>query len=479
MAQAMSQTIQWSLEQIAHWTNGQILSTVQTTFSKIGTDTRQNLKGQVFIALKGDTFDAHHFLNQAVEKEAGLLIIHELLPQFEVLKDKVSMILVSDTLQALQSFAHQYRKTLSTKIIGITGSNGKTTTKEYTASILQQFKPTHFNQGSFNNHWGVPLTLLQISSSAAFAVIEMGMNHAGEITRLVEIAQPDVVVCTMVGHAHIEHFGTQKKIAEAKSEIYMTSSDETVRIFNQDQELTFDMMYPVAKKYPASRMLSFSQLNKDADVYFKIDENSVKGLKVSGNIAGVWGSATIPVFGQHNLTNLMAAANIAYAVGMLPEAIWKALPACQSSWGRNQFIETSIGAQILFDGYNANPDSMKALLDNVRDLQSSGKKIGVFGQMKELGEHAPEMHRELAVAASMSGFDFIYFIGENCTDFEAGLKKTDFKNYKISEDLSEALGQHFMQTVKAGDFIVIKGSRGARTERFVEMCEPLNWKNKN
>lgn len=469
---------QWTLEQIAQWTQGNILSQHQTAFSEVGTDTRKDLSRQIFVALKGDNYDAHDYLDKAVEKGVGLLIVHRLDPKFENLKSKVSILLVNDTLKALQNFAHGYRKTLATKIISITGSNGKTTTKEFTAVILSQFKKTHFNQGSFNNHWGVPLTLLQIPTDAAFAVVEMGMNHAGEIADLVKIADPDYVVCTMVGRAHIEYFGTQKKIAEAKAEIYMESREDTVRVFNQDQDLTYDMMYPVAKKFPASRMLSFSEKNKDADVFFKIEELSASGLKISGNIATHWGAAEVPVFGKQNLTNLLAAANLAYAVGMPPEKIWSALSVCKSTWGRNQFVQTALGAQVLFDGYNANPDSMKALLENVPLLKSSGKKIGVFGQMKELGSQAAEMHRELAIAASMSGYDFIYFIGENFHDFEAGLRHTDYKHYAVASDLTETMGQHFLTHIKAGDLITVKGSRGAKTERFVELCEPINWEKK-
>jgi UDP-N-acetylmuramoyl-tripeptide--D-alanyl-D-alanine ligase len=468
--------MKWNLEQISAWTNGKIVSKVSGEFSEIGTDTRKDLTGQVFVALKGDAYDAHDFLDQAVNKGAGLLIVHSLPEKFENLKSKVSILLVSDTLKALQDFAHGYRKSLKTKVIGITGSNGKTTTKEFTAQILSQYKKTHYSQGSFNNHWGVPLTLLAVPKDTDFAVVEMGMNHAGEITELVKIADPDIVVCTMVGTAHIEFFGTQKKIAEAKSEIYMESRPDTVRIFNQDQELTFDMMYPVAKKYPDSRMLSFSDRNDKADVYFKIEELKMKEMKISGNIAGVHGSATVPVFGKQNLVNLMAAANIAYAAGISPENIWKALPACKTAWGRNQFIETHTHAEILFDGYNSNPDSMKALLENIPLLQCSGRKIGVFGQMREQGSLSPAVHAEIAELAGRAGFQQIYFTGEDHGAFSEGLKKSGFKgDALIAADFKEDLGQVLESYVKPGDIIVIKGSRGTKMERFIPFLHPINW----
>ncbi len=470
--------MKWTLENITQWTKGKNISTVQTSFSEVGTDTRQDLKNKVFIALKGDQYDAHDYLDQAVKAGAGLLIVHRIDSKFEELKKQISIILVDDTLLALQNFAHEYRKTLATKMIAITGSNGKTTTKEFTAAILNEYKVTHFNQGSFNNHWGVPLTLLNTPAEAAFTVIEMGMNHAGEITRLVEIADPDYVVCTMVGKAHIEFFQTVQKIAEAKSEIYLESGEKTVRVFNQDQALTFDMMYPTAKKFPAGRMLSFSEKNKDADVYFKIQKATQSGLSIYGQIATVQGIAEIPVFGEHNIVNLMAAATLAYAVGMPPEKIWHSLAKCQSSWGRNQFIKCKNQVDILFDGYNANPDSMNALIKNVSTLEIEGRKIAVFGQMREMGEKSPELHEELGYLVGSQKLDKVFFIGENFKDFETGLKKAKYENYTIDADLTPSMKEAFLNNIKPHDFVFIKGSRGIKTERFVDLCEPLNWSSK-
>ncbi len=466
--------MKWQLQTLAKWTGGRVVAELATEFTGFGTDTRKDLTGQLFIALKGDSYDAHQFLDRAVQSGAAVLLVHELPTQFEYLKEKVSVLLVPDTLKALQNFAAEYRKTLKTKIIGITGSNGKTTTKEFTAQILSQYKKTHYSQGSFNNHWGVPMTLLSIPEDAAFAVVEMGMNHAGEITELVKIADPDITVCTMVGTAHLGFFGTSANIAKAKSEIYLESRADTIRIFNQDQELTFDMMYPVAKKFPESRMLSFSEKNREADVFFRIEELGMKEIKLSGLIATVPGTATVPVFGKQNLTNLMAAATIAYVCGMAPEKIWTALLLCKTSWGRNQFVGTKSGAEILFDGYNANPDSMRALLENIPLLKCQRNKIGVFGQMKELGELSSASHIEIGELAGRSGFAEIYFIGEDHAAFRAGVQKSGFKNAVFIEpEFSVELGKRLGLSVGAGDIIVIKGSRGAETERFISYCEPL------
>lgn len=468
--------MKWNLQQIAKWTEGKVVSQKQTDFSELGTDTRIDLKNKIFIALKGESYDAHDYLDKAVQAGAGLLIVHSWPEKFHFLAEQVSVLQVEDTLMALQNFAHHYRKSLKAKIIGITGSNGKTTTKEFTAQILSQHKKTHYSVGSFNNHWGVPLTLLNTPTDADFAVVEMGMNHFGEITRLVQIADPDIVVCTMVGTAHIEFFGTRENIAKAKSEIYMESRPDTVRIFNQDQDLTFDMMYPVAKKFPESRMLSFSEKNNEADVYFKINELRMRQMSISGLIAAVPGEALVPVFGKQNLVNLMAAANIAYVCGLKPEQIWKALSACKTAWGRNQFIETGLGAEILFDGYNANPDSMEALLANVPMLKCAGKKIGVFGQMKELGEHSAAAHVHLGDLVGSTGFAEVYFIGEDFKNFEKGLKNSGYRGRAlIQADYDESLGKQLGQALQAGDLAVMKASRGAKIERFLAHCQALNW----
>lgn len=469
----------WTLDEIQTWTQGQIISQVNAKFNAVGTDTRVNLNDHVFVALKGDQFDAHHFLDQAVQGGAGALIIDQEDKITETLKRQVSIILVPDTLKALQDFAHGYRQTLKAQVVGITGSNGKTTTKEFLASILAPAMKVHYNQGSFNNHWGVPLTLLSAPNDAEVIISEMGMNHAGELTQLVKIAKPNIVVCTMVGSAHIEFFGSSQKIAEAKSEIYLHTDEDTVRVFNQDQDLTFDMMYPVAKKFPASRMLSFSEKNKDADVHFKIESSGIEGLKIVGQIAGVWGTATVPVFGEHNIINLMAASCLAYVLGLKPEVIWKNLSLCHATWGRNEFIKTEKGVQILFDGYNANPESMRALINNTKKVFAPGRKIALIGQMKELGAQARTEHIYLAEQISEAGFDAVFFIGENFNDFEQGLVNKNFKTYFVASDLNAELKTTFLDFIQSGDFLVVKGSRGAKTERFVELCSPIGWKTKN
>ncbi len=448
----------------------------QTKFSGIGTDTRNDLTGQLFIALRGEAFDAHNFLTKAVENGAAGLLIHEENEQTKDLATKVAVFLVKDTLKALQQLGNWARHQAQGKILAITGSNGKTTTKEFAAALIATARSVHFSKGSFNNHWGVPFTLLQLDPSKEVALIEMGMNHAGELTELVQIAEPDVVVCTMVGRAHVEFFGTIEKIAEAKEEIYNTSSDQALRIYNLDNPQTHNMYVKGKEKFNPKKILSFSANDPKADVHLIISNMNMKEIFVKGVIAGEAGTARIEVFGAQNLTNLMAAAALGLSVGMTPAQIWAGLPACKTNWGRNQLVHLKSGAQMIFDGYNANPDSMQALIENIRLLDVPGKKVGVFGQMREMGSASAKLHEELGERVGLAGFDKVYFIGDDQDAFKKGLETSGFnKDSLVQKDYSEDAGQDLAHYLKDGDIAVVKASRGTKLERFVLPCEPLDF----
>lgn len=464
------------LEDVLEATRGKLVSQPHQSFQGIGTDTRQPLQGQLFVALKGESFDAHQFLDKAVAQGAAGLLVHEMSPLVEALKDKATVILVSDTLRALQSLGTWARKTSRATVIGITGSNGKTTTKEFTAAILEPFKSVHYSKGSFNNHWGVPFTLLQLDPQKEAAVVEMGMNHAGEITELVRIADPDVVCCTMVGRAHIEYFGTIEKIAEAKEEIYEASRANAARVYNLDNPLTRKMYEKAQKRFPQAKLVTFSSQDARADIYLKLQTMGLQSLHVQGHILDEEGEVTVPVFGAQNLTNLMAAAAIGIATGLEPEQVWQGLGHCKTIWGRNQLLELKSGAQMIFDAYNANPDSMKALLENARLLRVPGRKIGVFGEMLEMGALAAPLHEELGEVVGKTGFDKVYFVGAHAAAFEKGLKKSGYsKPAKIAVEFKEDLAQEFAKDLHSGDMALVKGSRGMKLERFVHPCEPKNF----
>lgn len=468
------------LQTLIQVTGGQNLSVQADKFSGIGTDTRTDLKGQLFIALKGEAFDAHQFLQKAVEQGAAGLLVHEENAQTKALLGKVTIVKVADTLAALQKLGAWARRQSMAKVVGITGSNGKTTTKEFTAALVGSAMSVHYNKGSFNNHWGVPFTLLQLLKDKKVALVEMGMNHAGELTDLVKIAEPDVVLCTMVGRAHIEFFGSIEKIAEAKEEIYEAASDQAIRIYNLDNTQTHNMYVKAREKFSATRILTFSSEDPRADVHLTITSMNMSELAIKGIIGGVENTARVKVFGSQNLVNLMAAAAVGLAVGMTPDQIWMGLPECKTNWGRNQLVHLKSGAQMIFDAYNANPDSMKALIDNLKLLSVSGRKVGVFGQMRELGDASKDLHLELGTWVGQAGFDKVYFIGDDAAAFADGLKKAGYQGpSSVEVQFTEAAGADLAGYLKAGDIAVVKASRGTKLERFVFPCEPLDFGEKN
>ncbi len=225
--------------------------------------------------------------------------------------------------------------------------------------------------------------------------------------------------------------------------------------------------------------MTFSSEDPRADVHFMISSMSMSALTIKGTIRGREGTASVEVFGSQNLTNLMAAAALALAAGLTPEQIWNGLPQCKTNWGRNQLVHLKSGAQMIFDAYNANPDSMKALIDNMKLLTVSGRKIGVFGQMREMGAASAALHEELGTWVGQAGFDKVYFTGDDFEAFKKGLSQTGYKNpVLIEKDYKDSSGQDLAQFLKAGDIAVVKASRGTKLERFVFPCELLDFSEK-
>jgi UDP-N-acetylmuramoyl-tripeptide--D-alanyl-D-alanine ligase len=464
----------FSVQQIIESTNGVLLSSVATSFIAIGTDTRKDLSGQIFWALKGEQFDGHDFCKNAVEAGAACLIVERTNSEIERLAKKVTVVKVEDTLLALQNFARHHRRHCNNLVIGITGSNGKTTTKEFLATILATRYRTHYSQGSFNNHWGVPFTLLAQPANTEVVVAEMGMNHSGEIEQLVQIAEPNIVVVTTVGAAHVEHFGTVAKIAEAKSEIYRFAKASTIKIFNLDNEWTVKMH--AALQGSSSAVITFSEKLATADVQFQISKLEFKALTIKARIRDLERTIEVPVFGRQNLINLMAASACALAAGMTAQEILAALPKCRTVWGRNQIIDTKRGGQILFDGYNANPDSMRALLENIPLLPPELHKIGVFGQMLELGEASVELHKELGCKVAEAGFNEVWFSGKDHEAFKVGFNSVKSQGHLFADEkYSEQRASEVAALLKQGSIAVVKGSRGNKLERFVIACDPVHF----
>lgn len=464
-------------------------------FVGVGTDSRVDLTGQLFFALVGDVHDAHTHLVQAVEKGATGLVVHRDLSEEErakveaLVKSKgfpVAIVHVADTLKGLQELARHWRRKSSAMILGITGTNGKTTTKEFAAAIIGSRLRVQYSKGSFNNHWGVPISLLSIAPEHEVAIIEMGMNHLGELKSLSRLVEADAVVCTMVGRGHLEGVGSVEGVAEAKAEIYEFAPPRATFVFNLDNEHTKKMREKYAVE--GRRRLGFStDLDAGADVAMKVVAMTPDSIEVEGVIKGIAGRVVVPVFGAQNVTNLMAASCLALAAGLSPQDIWAALPLCRSAWGRNQWVQLKSGARVLFDGYNANPESMAAALENARLLKESfqGRKIAVLGEMRELGEHAAALHEEVGVLTAQAGFDEAIFIGPSHEFFTRGLRVDAeaaggmrdglLRALKASPSFDESIAKELSSRLKTGDFVLIKGSRGMSLENFLKALEPLDF----
>lgn len=435
----------------------------------VSTDSRENLTGRLFVALKGEHFDAHQFVEGAVKNGAAAVLVHTDRPEFAALKSKAAFFFVKDTLKGLQDLSHFWRRKHNFQVIGISGSNGKTSTKEFLFELLKDFKPTVASQGSFNNHWGVPLSILSAGSDCKILILEMGMNHLGELELLAKIAEPDIVGVTMVGRSHIGELGSQANVAKAKEELYKTAL-KAAAVFNVDNEWTQGMFDHAKKAGTHSRLITFSSHVHDTDVSLRADRISPAAMQIVGQIDGVQGQASVKVFGRHNVNNIMTAAALALAAGMTAEMIWKKLDGLQiSAWGRNQWLQMPTGTLVLFDAYNANPESMTALLKNLYELETTGKKFLILGEMLELGAESAKAHREIGDLAGTIGADGIWFIGEHYKDVESGVRQSGFSNPAY---FSLAFDPEISRKIKDGlrpqDMVAVKASRGTKLETVLE-----------
>jgi UDP-N-acetylmuramoyl-tripeptide--D-alanyl-D-alanine ligase len=439
----------------------------QITLNGVATDSREKMTGQLFVALKGDNFDAHNFIKGAVENDCAAILVHEDRPEYKDLK--IGVFLVEDTLRGLQDIAHAWRKKNPFLVIGVSGSNGKTSTKEFAYQILKDFKKTTASQGSFNNHWGVPITILSAPAETKILLLEMGMNHRGELTRLAEIAEPDITVITMVGKSHVGELGSQEEVAKAKEELYL-AAPRSIAIFNIDNEYTRAMFTRSKQINTHKKLMTFSSHVPGSDVELRAEKMNVEGLTIVGQIAGAKGHCTVKVFGRQNINNLMTAASIGLAVGMTPQQIWKKLDGLSAAaWGRNQWLKLPSGQNVLFDGYNANPESMSAMLKNLYELDSEGRRVLILGEMRELGSESRVAHQELGELAGKIAAEIVWFIGEHHKDFEAGWKKVGGSpSAYFSAQFDPEIANKIKSSLKPSDIVAVKASRGQKLETVLE-----------
>jgi len=426
----------------------------------VGTDSRSDLSGQCFVPLKGDNFDGHDFIDSAITNKAALVITHK---DIKTNDDKVSVIKVKDTLIALQDLAHYWRKQLKAKILAISGSNGKTTSKEFTKCLMESSYKVTASHASFNNHWGVPLTLLSVNRDDDIAIIEMGMNHLGELKNLSKIAEQDVSVVTTIGRAHVGEVGSFESIIKAKKELY-DYSPEAIHIFNLDNNET----HKIFEQSSCKNKMSFSNSKNEADVFLYAEKLELNKILIKGHIKGVTGESWVPIFGKHNVYNVMVAASLALTCSMSPESIWQNLSLIKGTWGRSEIKVSTEGYKLVFDAYNANPESVLALHNNVSELNYPGKKFFILGDMLEMGSESEQLHLQV-IEKIKPYYDGVWYVGQHTESISSLFEDDEIgKNVFLSSTYELKLAMKFHSMLNPEDLVLIKGSRGMKLESILE-----------
>ncbi|ADV48087.1 UDP-N-acetylmuramoylalanyl-D-glutamyl-2,6-diaminopimelate/D-alanyl-D-alanyl ligase [Cellulophaga algicola DSM 14237] len=411
-------------------------------FSTISTDTRKVTKDCIFFALKGENFDGNTYAKKALESGAKYAVIDD-----ERFADSDATILVPDVLTCLQQLANFHRNFYKTKVIALTGSNGKTTTKELINSVLCTTYKTIATVGNLNNHIGVPLTLLAIKEDTEIAIIEMGANHQKEIEFLCNIAEPDFGYITNFGKAHLEGFGSFEGVIKGKSELYdYLQKDEKPIFFNADDELQANKLSNYINKFGFSETDShyYNIQLKEADPFVQI---IFENQEIVSNLIGAY-----------NFINCCAAIIMGKYFNVSIDQIKNGIERYIPSNNRSQVLTQNTN-EIILDAYNANPSSMKAALDNFSKLKTT-KKIVFLGDMFELGSTAPEEHQHIAELTSALNFTEAFLIGEN---FD--VTTSDLKTFKSFNELAVFLKTNTFKDAS----ILIKGSRGMALERVLDL----------
>jgi UDP-N-acetylmuramoyl-tripeptide--D-alanyl-D-alanine ligase len=421
------------------------------------------------VALRGERFDGHDFVTTAVENGAAAVCVDERGASAGATAS-VPCLVVSDTLRALGDMAHAVRMQQTGPVVGVTGSNGKTTTKELVSAALRARGPVHKTVGNLNNLIGVPLTIFAREAKTWAAVIEMGMNARHEIERLTEIAAPDIGVITTVGPAHLEGLKTIENVARAKAELFEKLPASATAVINIDDALIRDIAAPFAGN---RRTISFGIDKADVRVMSVAPDGD--GSRIVLDIVGTQVVVALPLAGAHNAANAAAAAACAYAAGVPPHDIGSGLSHVQVPGNRQRILRNVAGGvSIIDDTYNANPQSMIASFATLAQLAGEGtRRIAVIGDMFELGDTAPQLHREVGAAAARSGIGWVLALGPNAESTAAGARDSGARADAFAD--IGALNEALVVEKRKGDWITVKGSRGMKMERVVAHLtgEPL------
>ncbi|MBR1777992.1 MAG: UDP-N-acetylmuramoyl-L-alanyl-D-glutamate--2,6-diaminopimelate ligase [Alphaproteobacteria bacterium] len=452
----------WTADEIVRTTGGK--AAADFDIFGLSIDTRTLKKNDLFIALKGEKSDGHAHAAEALAKgAAGVLVSH--IPQ-NVPESRA--IVVENTLKALEDMAKTARRRTSAKIIGVTGSSGKTSTKEMLKTALSSVGKTHTTLGNLNNNIGMPLTLARMPKETDFAVIEMGISHAGEMTELTQLAEPDIAVITMIGTAHGESFKTREDTALAKAEIFKGMTAEGIVFLNAD-DAQYALLKKEAQKNGVKDIRNFGATADNAVVLLHIGETT-EGTQITAKVNDQSHTYTLHLAGRHQAQNSLGVVGVLSALAVdMPTAL-QALGQLQPIKGRGQRLEIALfdGCFTLIDdAYNANPESMQAGIRVLGSMMpvNAGRRIAVIGDMLELGERAKELHKKLAADLIENKIDKVYTVGENSA---ALFDVLPVPMQGIKKPSSDELAAVIRQEIKSGDIVLVKGSFGSKMAKIVE-----------
>lgn len=424
------------------------------------TDSRQVQKDYLFIPIKGARVDGHDFIPQVFEKGALVVLSDHALPE-----ETGPYILVSSTTEAMKKIAAFYRTQLSCKVVGITGSVGKTSTKEMIASVLEQRYKVLKTEGNFNNEIGLPLTIFKIRAKHEVAVLEMGISDFGEMHRLAAMARPDIGVITNIGLCHLENLGTRDGILQAKTEMFdHLQVDGTVILNGDDDKLS-------TKKEVNGKPVIFYGVGADSafdikkDIYATdIENHGLEGMCAKIHTPQGDFDAKIPIPGEHNVYNALAGTAVGLQLGLSIREIAQGIASVQTIAGRTNLLQVK-GMTVIDDCYNANPVSMKASIDVL--AHTSGRRIAVLGDMGELGAEEKELHRSIGKAVAASGIDALFCAGTLAEEYAREAKanpECEVHYKKTREEMTEEL----LAYVKEGDTVLVKASHFMEFPKVVE-----------
>ncbi len=460
--------IPWSIDDIMQATKGDLLSAgAAGGFEGIAIDSRIISGNELFVAIRGEVHDGHQFVESVVAGGVKGVLVDRRSAEASYAErwrgKGVACIVVKDTTTALGALAAYNRKRAGVRVIAITGSNGKTTTRQMTAAVLSGRFDTLVPQGNFNNEIGLPLTLLSLCSHHELAVLELGMNHPGEIRRLGRICRPDIGMITNIGPAHLEGVGSIEGVTEAKAELLETISADGTIVLNADDSRVFGL-----SDRAAGREIRSFGISDKADIRGSEVVADAESVAFILSFSGESTFVRLRISGAFMVLNALSAAAVGHCLGLTAEEIKKGLESFRPVGKRLNILELGSGVRVMDDTYNANPGSMVAAIETLRSLKGGHRAIMVAGDMLELGKQAETLHRKIGAAAGRSGVSRLYLTGEFAEAAAAGAIREKMDRQHIVIGSKEEIVHDLTQRLQSGDWVLVKGSRGMKMETVVD-----------